>query len=68
MAIMINFPVKLPDELKADLAHMVRETEISQSTLIRLATLSLVANYKEKGSFIFADLLNPDHKGGKKRD
>lgn len=62
---MTTFPVKLPDGLKKDLAKMAEETEIPQSTLIRLATHSLVANYKEKGSFIFVDLLNPDHKGGR---
>lgn len=59
---MSNFPVKLPDDLKKDLAQMAKETDMPQSTLIRLATYSLVANYQEKGSFIFADLLNPDHK------
>lgn len=60
---MVNkFPVRLPDNLKADLAEMARETDMSQATLIKLATYSLVANYKAKGSFIFVDLLNPNHK------
>lgn len=62
---MSNFPVNLPDGLKKDLAKMAKETDMTQSALIRLATYSLVANYEAKGSFIFADLLNPDHKGGK---
>lgn len=62
---MANVPVIIPDELKEKLAQMSKETGIAQSTLIRLATHSLVVNYEMKGSFIFADLLNSDHKGGK---
>lgn len=56
------FPVRLPDDLKNELARMTRETDISQATLIKLGIFSLVANYKAKGSFIFVDLLNPAHK------
>lgn len=59
---MSNFPVNLPEDLKKDLAEMAKETGMTQSNLIRMAAHSLVANYKQKGSFIFADLLNPDHK------
>jgi len=44
------------------LAEMAKETGLSQSTLVNLATMSLVANYEKKGSFIFADLLNPEHR------
>lgn len=42
---------------------MAEETGVAQSHLIRMAAHSLVVNYEMKGSFIFADLLNPDHKG-----
>lgn len=58
-------PVILPDALKKQLETMSQETGLTQSSLIRMAAHSLVANYEAKGSFIFADLLNPDHKGGK---
>ena len=59
---MSNIPVRLPEELKKKLASMSEETDLPQSVLIRMATYSLVVNYEQKGSFIFADLLNPDHK------
>lgn len=57
--------VNLTDEAKKKLVTMADETGLSQANLIRLATLSLLENYDSKGSFIFADLLNPNHKGGK---
>lgn len=57
--------VNLPEDAKAKLEKMGKETGLSQANLIRLATLSLLENYESKGSFIFADLLNPNHKGGK---
>ena len=41
---------------------MAEETGMSQATLVNLATISMLENYKTKGSFIFADLLNPEHK------
>lgn len=62
---MPNINVNLPEETKKSLEAMSKETGLSQANLIRLATLSLLENYDSKGSFIFADLLNPDHKGGK---
>lgn len=54
--------VALPDSLKSDLKTMSDETGISMAQLIVMATHSLVANYKNKGTFIFVDLLNPEHK------
>jgi metal-responsive CopG/Arc/MetJ family transcriptional regulator len=54
--------VSIPDHVKKELAQMSEETGIAQAQLITLATISLVVNYREKGSFIFADLLNPEHK------
>lgn len=59
---MHKFTVTLADETKKKLERMANETGISQSHLIRMAAHSLVVNYENKGSFIFADLLNPDHK------
>lgn len=55
--------VTMPTSLKRELAHMAKETGISQNHLAVLALHSLTANYEEKGSFIFADLLNPEHRG-----
>lgn len=57
--------VNLTEEAKGKLKTMAEETGLSQANLVRLATLSLLENYEAKGSFIFADLLNPNHKGGK---
>jgi hypothetical protein len=54
--------VNVPDDLKAGLERMSEETMIPQTTLVNMAIQSLVANYEVKGSFIFADLLNPDHR------
>jgi hypothetical protein len=60
--------VDLPPEKKTELEQMAEETGMTQTALIKLATISLLENYKTKGSFIFVDLLNPEHKeGGKKR-
>jgi len=58
--------IDLPPEAKEQLVKMSQETDMSQAALIKLATLSLLENYKHKGSFIFADLLNPEHKEFKK--
>lgn len=55
-------PVALPDKVKLKLIEMSEETLIPQASLIRMAVESLVVNYEMKGSFIFADLLNPEHK------
>lgn len=56
--ILVNLRTELKDELK----EMSKELGLSQTDLIRMATESLIVNYRNKGSFIFADLLNPDHK------
>ncbi|MGW9019076.1 hypothetical protein [Priestia megaterium] len=55
-------PVSLPENLKYELEKMSVEVGLSQNQLLVMAAQSLVANYKEKGSFIFADLLNPGHR------
>ncbi|WP_047982111.1 ribbon-helix-helix domain-containing protein [Ornithinibacillus contaminans] len=57
-----KFPVSLPNELKERLEKMSKETGMTQSNLIRMATHSLIVNYETKGGIIFADLLNPEHK------
>ncbi|NJP38959.1 hypothetical protein [Alkalicoccus luteus] len=54
--------VTMPATLKKELERMANETGISQNHLSVLALHSLTKNYKEKGSFIFADLLNPEHR------
>lgn len=54
--------VYLTETPKKRLEEMSKETGIPQAQLINLATISMLENYKGKGSFIFADLLNPDHK------
>jgi len=57
-----KLPISLTDDIKKRLEKMAEETGIPMSSLIRMATLSMLSNYEMKGSFIFADLLNPDHK------
>jgi len=57
-----KMPVSLPENLKYDLEKMSVEVGLSQNQLLVMAAQSLIANYKEKGSFIFADLLNPEHR------
>lgn len=59
----INVP--FPTKTKEGLERMSKETGLSQIQLVLLATQSLIANYEQKGSFIFADLLNPEHRGMK---
>ncbi|MGE7191990.1 hypothetical protein [Lysinibacillus fusiformis] len=58
--------IDLPPVAKEELVRMAEETNMSQAALIKLATLSLLENYKHKGAFIFADLLNPEHKENRK--
>lgn len=58
-----RLPVTFPGVVKEELEKMSEETGISQGQLVVLATQSLLSNYKVKGSFIFADLLNPEHRG-----
>lgn len=55
-------PVKFPGHVKKQIEDMSEETGITQAALIKMATQSMLINYKNKGSFIFADLLNPEHK------
>lgn len=57
-----RFPVSIPDSYKQELESMSKETGIAQGQLVMLATISMLVNYREKGAFIFADLLNPEHK------
>jgi hypothetical protein len=57
----------IPEELKKRFEIMCEETKLQQSQLMLMALHSLVANYETKGSFIFADLLNPEHHEFKKR-
>lgn len=52
----------MPEGLKEDLEKMADELGLSQNQLAVMALHSLVANYEQKGSFIFADLLNPEHR------
>lgn len=54
--------IHYPDNVKEELEKMSKETGISQTQLVVLATVSMLANYRMSGSLIFADLLNPDHK------
>jgi hypothetical protein len=58
-----RLPVTFPSTVKDLLEKMSTETGLSQGQLVVLATQSLLANYQSKGSFIFADLLNPEHRG-----
>lgn len=57
-----RLPVTFPNSLKKQLEQISKEVGISQGQLVVLATHSFVANYMEKGTFIFADLLNPEHR------
>jgi hypothetical protein len=54
--------VYFPPEVKAALEKMSEETGLAQTQLVVMATHSMLINYQTKGSFIFADLLNPEHK------
>jgi len=57
-----KMPVSLPESVKEDLEKMSAEVGLSQNQLLVMAAQSLLANYEAKGSFIFADLLNPEHR------
>ncbi|MDT9027465.1 hypothetical protein [Rossellomorea yichunensis] len=54
--------VSMPDSVKKGLEKMSVEVGMSQNQLFVIAAQSLLANYEAKGSFIFADLLNPEHR------
>jgi hypothetical protein len=58
--------VYLTEQPKKQLEEMAEETGIPQAQLINLATISMLENYKVKGSFVFVDLLNPEYKQNKK--
>lgn len=58
--------IYMPQGFKDRLEGMSEETGISQNQLILLAGYSLLANYDKSGSFIFADLLNPEHRQEKR--
>jgi hypothetical protein len=58
--------ISFTESIKKQLEEMSKETNIPQAQLVNLATISMLENYKHKGSFIFVDLLNPEHKEIKK--
>lgn len=57
-----KMPISMPEKLKGDLEKMAEEIGLSQNHLAVLALHSLVKNYELKGTFIFVDLLNPEHR------
>lgn len=57
----------IPDDLKKRLEAMCDETKLQQSQLVLMALHSLVSNYESKGSFIFADLLNSEHRESRRK-
>jgi predicted transcriptional regulator len=59
------FPIS--DDLKERFEKMSEETQLTQSQLMNMALHSLIANYEVKGSFIFADLINPEHRESRKK-
>ncbi|MEX3620735.1 hypothetical protein [Paenibacillus glucanolyticus] len=50
--------VYLPDPSKSELAQMAKNTGLSQTQLVVMATHSLLANYRAKGDAIFSGLLS----------
>lgn len=58
----VRLPITMSEDLRADLEEMSKDLNMSKNQLTLLALYSLVANYKKSGSFIFVDLLNPEHK------
>lgn len=63
-----KLPVTMESELNEELQRMSDDLNISKNQLTLLALYSLVANYKQNGSYIFADLLNPKYKEPRKPD
>lgn len=47
---------------KIKLEKMSEDLNMSQTNLINLAVASMLANYDEKGSFIFVDLISQKNK------
>ncbi|MFG1735333.1 CopG family transcriptional regulator [Paenibacillus sp. 843] len=54
--------VYLPDLAKSELEQMANQTGLSQSQLVVMATLGLLANYKARGNGIFTELLKMEPK------
>ncbi|KOP64851.1 hypothetical protein AMS62_06020 [Bacillus sp. FJAT-18019] len=54
--------VYLPDVAKSELQQMANQTGLSQSQLVVMATLGLLANYRVKGNAIFTELLRIEQK------
>ncbi|UUZ81641.1 methyltransferase domain-containing protein [Paenibacillus sp. P26] len=54
--------VYLPDRVKSDLSRMAEQTGLSMTQLIVMATHSLLANYQERGSAVFAGLIDARHR------
>ncbi|USG67775.1 hypothetical protein NDK47_11070 [Brevibacillus ruminantium] len=50
--------VYFPESVKCQLQQMAKETGFSQTQLVVLATHALLANYRNNGNAIFAELLN----------
>lgn len=50
--------VYFPEQIKIDLQRMAKETGISQTQLVVMATHGLLANYETKSKAVFAELLN----------
>lgn len=48
--------VYLPDPAKSELEQMANRTGLSQSQLVVMATLGLLASYKANGNGIFTEL------------
>ncbi|MBM7651776.1 hypothetical protein [Neobacillus cucumis] len=59
------FPI--PPDLKKRFEIMCEETKLQQSQLMLMALHSLLANYESKGSFIFVDLIAPEHRESRKK-
>ncbi len=49
----------IPEDLKKRFERMSKKTNFQQSQQMLMALHALVAYYDDKGSFIFADLINP---------
>lgn len=50
----------MPQSLKDELKQMSEETGLQPNQLTVMAIAALLRNYEKKGSFIFADLINPE--------
>jgi len=50
--------VRLTNEQKKTLEKMADEMKIGQSTLVKMATLSLLSNYEKNGLQVWFDLIH----------